>query len=230
MANPPSPSADPVRPVAGQPKSNAWRNVAIGCGAVALLFVIAVGVGVWYVAANLTTFASNMVGGAMVQMVEDTHLPPEQKERIVARIDQVKLDWQEGRVTNEQLGAIVERLAPLLYVGMVQNYAAGAVAASALPEEEKQQAQRTLDRLARGLVEGTIAPEQVDDIFAPLSAAPPDQGVDPKPTPTQEEIRAMLDAAYAAVEEAGIPDAPYDVNIADAVDQAVEEAVSVPAP
>ena len=62
----------------------------LGCGVVALLLIVAIGIGIWYVTTNIRTIASELIGTVAVKSVEQSKLPDDQKARIIARIGQVK--------------------------------------------------------------------------------------------------------------------------------------------
>ena len=196
----------------------------LGCGVVALLIIVAVGIGVWYVTTNIRSIASDVIGAVVTNSVEQSKLPEDQKARIIARIAQVKEDFKAGRITDQQAEQVFENLmeSPLLPLGAVEFYEEHYIKSSELSDEEKQAAVRSLERFARGIAEEKTEKQAVDEVIAPISEAQSDGERKLKENPTPDELRAMVKLAKAHADEANIPDEPFTVNVADELDRAID--------
>ena len=196
----------------------------IGCGAVAVLMVIGVAVGVWYVANNIRTIASNIAETVVIESVKDSKLPQDQKDRIVARVSQVKEDFQAGKISDEQVEQVFKNLAasPLLPLGAVEFYEEHYIKPSELSEEEKTAAIRTLERFARGVYEEKIPRDDIDKVTAPISEKNAQGEQELKDDPTADELRSMLKLAKERADKANVPDEPFEVNVADELDRAID--------
>lgn len=204
----------------------------IGCGVVALVCLIGLVAAVWWAASNWQNLAADLGTYGASQMVEASDLPADQKTRIVARLNQVNSDFQAGRITAEQLGRVVETAmqSPLLHLGMVEFAEQRYLAPNPdLTEEEKQAGRRSLERFARGIYEGKLAPEAFDQIAAPMMTTDSAGEQHLKDNPTADEVREMLRLANEAANEVAVPDEPFEINIADEFDRAVDQALAEPA-
>ena len=201
----------------------------LGCGAVALLLVIAIGIGIWYVASNFREIASNLAETVVVESVKESKLPQDQKDRIIARVSQVKEDFQAGKISDEQVEQVFENLAasPLLPLGAVEFYEEHYIKPSELSDEEKTAAVRTLERFARGVYEEKIPRGAIDEVTAPISEKNAKGEQELKDKPTADELRSMLKLAKERADNAKIPDEPFEVNIADELDRAIDAGLAV---
>ena len=202
----------------------------LGCGVVALLLIVAIGIGVWYVTTNIRTIASNVLSSVVTSTVEQSKLPDDQKARIIARIGQVKEDFQAGLITDQQAEQVFDNLmeSPLLPLGAVEFYEEQYIKPSELSEEEKQAAYRSLQRFARGVYEDKIPREAIDHVLEPVSEKEPvadkegDRGRELKNKPTADELREMIKRAQQHADEAKIADEPFQVNVADELDRVID--------
>ena len=98
---------------------------------------------------------------------------------------------------------------------------------SDLSDEEKADALLTLQRFARGVFEKSIPQKALDEITAPIKVGPVGQQ-ELKETITTDELKALIEAARARADEAGVPNEPFEVNIADEIDKAIDAALGKP--
>lgn len=114
---------------------------------------------------------------------------------------------------------------PILHVGMVMLAEEKYVKPSGLSDEEKADARRTLDRLARGVHEKKISETELEQVGAPITVTKPDGSTELKETVTDEELRAFLKLARDKADEHEVPDEPFDVNIAEELEKAIDSAL-----
>ncbi|MEO1584684.1 MAG: hypothetical protein AAFR96_08950 [Planctomycetota bacterium] len=234
-----------------KPKSGRGKFIAVGCLSVVLvvLFSLAVGTAVvisnWpAIEARLKAFASGEVTELMANGIRDTDLTPEQKEQLVARIEVMGDEFEEGTLTLDDLTKIGEMLetSPLLAVGIVSAMNKVYIEPSELTREEQSAAMRLNDRLARGIFEKRIDPSELEPVLEPLSN--PD-GVqvssssgsegrvgsfrindlkDPD-TITAGELRQYMANAASLLEQKSIADEPFEIDVVEEFDKLIESAI-----
>ena len=68
----------------------------------------------------------------------------------------------------------------------------------------------------------------LQEVMAPIAITTPDGKMTPKDNPTDDEVRQFLAAAKQKADEAGIPDEPFELDIAAEFDKAVDQALAGP--
>lgn len=195
---------------------------------IAGVVLLALGVGV--VLMNLRSIGARIAAYAVKKAVEQSDLPANQKAGLIARVDQLREDFVEGRITDEQLKRIgLEVLeGPLLPVGVVLFIEQEHVAKSGLSAEEKAEAKVTLRRLSRGVIEKTIPLRAIEPMFAGISA-PDEQGKSHiKKHLTDTEIRDFLTLAQREVDKAKVPSEPLEIDLVKELDAAIERGMKEP--
>lgn len=216
------------------PQASPGRKDGGGCFKGCMIWVVA-GVLVLVVAAglvllNLRSIGSRIAAYVVKRAVEQSDLPADQKRGLIARVDRLREDFVEGRITDEQLKRIGDEVleGPLLPVGMVMFLDQEHVAKSGLSEVEKSAAKLTLRRLSRGFIEKTIRPASLDAVFATISG-PDEQGKRQiKKHLTDTEIRDFLTLAEREVEKAKVPVEPLEIDLAKELDAAIERGMKEP--
>lgn len=205
------------------PKKSGGRGCLI---AIAVSLLIVIGVGVW-IALSIKGWAAWGMKTAAVSMVNESQLPAEQKAAITTRVEQVTADWKAGKITNDQLGHIMEEITegPILPLGLVGLADQMYVEPSALTPEEKAAGRRSLQRFARGVIEETIKKDAVQELLDIVSFKNPGGGTQMKQTLTPAELQSLLTAAKTHADKANVPDEPYTINYAGELDRAVQRAM-----
>lgn len=207
-----------------RPQPSGCRNFALGCGcAIGCLLLVAVGIGVW-VALNWKNWAADLGKKVAADAVAKSTLPAEDKARILKRINQLADDFKAGKVSTEQLGRVMEQIAksPLLPLGLVMAADEKYVKPSGLTDEEKDAGRRTLQRLARGAFEKSIPENDTQEVMKLLTDRQPDGSEQLKEHLTDDELKAFLEKAKEKADSANVPDEPFEVNIADEIEKAID--------
>lgn len=190
-----------------------------------VLVLIGIGVGVW-VAISWKGWAADFARTVTKEAVGQSQLPQDQRDRIVARIDGVATDFENGKVTLEQLTGVFERVAqsPLLPLGLIAGVDKKFVEGSTLTAEEKVVGRRSMERFARGVAEGKIDRDKLEDTIAPITTADPNQPEQRrlKESVTLEELKTFFERAKSQADKAEVPDEAYTVNIADELDKVID--------
>ncbi len=204
------------------------KAAGIGCLIIALVALIA---GI-FVAIYLKDILAGTARWIATVAVEKSKLPQEQKQAIIEQIDRLIDDYKEGRITEDHLKHVLQQISesPLLPLGAVMYMEHQYVTPSGLTPAEKEKAKLTLQRLARGVFEEKIPEQAIQQIVLPLSEVDEDGDMDLKDTVTDEELRQFLQMAQDKVEEAGISQEPFVVNIADEIRKAIDNALQEPPP
>lgn len=196
--------------------------------ALAVFLVLVIGGGIFIAMSYKGWLATGMTAFTK-QIVNDSNMPQDQKDRVVAKVASIGDDFKNGKITFAQLGQVMEAIAegPILPLGMTAALESQYIKPSALTADEKTAATRTLERLARGIAEKKIKMDDVKLIVAPISQ--PSSGKEFRLKPanqvTPDQLRAVLADAKKRADDAQVPDEPYTVNVADALDEAVKQAL-----
>lgn len=207
-------------------------KVLTGCLiAAGIVLAILVGLGVW-AAMSWRGWVSGGITSVTSEMLKESELPQEQKDRVLARVDGVAKDFKDAKITMAQLGQIMGKISegPLLPLGIVWAVESQHVTNSALTADEKAEGKLNLQRLARGVFEKKIPKNNLQTVIAPISTPGPNGQPQMKQKVTIEELRAFLANAKAEADKAEIPNEPYTVDVATEVDNAVNEVLGTTAP
>ncbi len=233
---------DDGMPMDERKSGGAGKYIAIGCLSVVFIAIVGMVItGVW-VANNWKTWASDATTTIMANGIRDTELPLEDQRALIARVELVGEEFKSGALTLDEVQLIGETLleSPLLTLGVVEGMSKVYIEPSALTEEEKATAKRLTDRLGRGMYDKRIAPEELEGVLKPLSNEEQtvqirrnDEGrvvsfqLDLKPPEqvTADELRAFMAEAESLLEQKAIPDEPFEVDIIEEFDRAIEAAV-----
>jgi hypothetical protein len=197
--------------------------------------------GVWYVATNVDRWLVGLGREAIVAMIEDAEIPAEEKKEVTAQVDRVVKAYQDRKINQADLERVLTGLeeAPAMKVltlyGLDDLYLTG----SDLTEAEIKEGRRLFERGLRGVYEGKFTEDE-------LYAALPDQvgfgpdfidETDPeklreqitlvvdaaaKPI-TQDDVRESLITLKVMVDNARIPDEPFQLDIGDEVKKIVDD-------
>ncbi len=214
-----------------KPKSSGGcGKVAIGCGIAVLIVVIIVALGAWYVANNWRSLASSGVAAAVNSAVEQSPLPDEQKQAITTRVDQIKQDFADGKITLEQIVNAMEavNIEGLIVAGMTQYVASGIIEPSSLSDDDKTDARQALNRVAHGVLEGQIYQSQVQQALDPVLVKSNSGDWQFKPSPSEADLLKVTENASALADQAGVSEDVEEVDFAERVGEAFDQALGQP--
>lgn len=204
----------------------------IGLGFVLLGGVVCVA-GVWYVASNLDKWVVGIGREAIVAGINDSELPQEEKAEVITQVDRLVTAYKERKIDQADLERVFTELqdAPALKAlalyGIDEQFLAGAN----LPEAELEQGRRTFQRALRGVYEGKISDEVLYNVL------PGDEGESVRLASTnpvesnagesdaEDDLRLTLAKLKVIVDNASIPDEPFQLDIGDEVKKLVDRAL-----
>jgi len=204
------------------------RVVSIIC----LALILLCGGVVTYVYLNFRGLAAGLLRGPVLEKLRTADLPADQKTEIAAVIDRLSLDFRESRLSYSQFAEVFDRLERGPFFLLLDIESAKVRCLQALPATgpERQAATRTLERLQRGLVEGRLSAEKVQDVLSSIRASGPGNDQPLKDALTREEALAVIEKARRETNTANVPADPYAINFAETFRRAaLGEAASQPA-
>ncbi|MBC7854022.1 MAG: hypothetical protein IAF94_11340 [Pirellulaceae bacterium] len=226
---PPKPYPDPSKT---SPPSRSMAPCLIGCGVTGLAMLLICGGTVWYVTTNLKNIATNLVASTVKQSIDASEMRAEDKQELNAQIDRVAEGFKKNKINGEELGQVMEGLtkSPLFVVLIVYGVTHEYINRPGLDPAEKAEAERTLQRIARGTAEGTIEGEDLEKPFSTISQDPnqpmqPGQPPQTKQQLSDGDLKKFLADLKTLADEKEIPDEPYELNVGKEVKRIVDEAV-----
>ena len=149
-----------------EPRKTKGVSLLIGCLAVfGVCVLMCAGIG-FYLYSNATQFIVQGARTATEAMLRDSGLPNEERQSIMEQFDRVATAYEEGEITAQEMGEIMQDLAesPLISIVIFQAIDAKYLSSSGLSEEEVADAKRTLSRVVRGVQEEKLTKEDVDKL------------------------------------------------------------------
>lgn len=194
--------------------------------ATGILLLLIIGGGI-FVAMNWKGWVATGTRSATQAILDESQLPADQKQKVLAKVNEVAADFENGKLTTQQLGKIAEELAqsPLMPLAVVYGIEEKHIKPSSLPKEEKEAGRLALERASRGIVEKSIAPQAIKDIMAPVTIQGPNNQMQMKQVVTDEELRQFFKNAKTRADEAKVPNEPYKINVGDELAKAIDTAL-----
>jgi len=196
--------------------------------------------GVWYVASNVEGWLVSLGREAIVAVVNESELPAEEKQEVIAQVDRVAAAYKEKKINQQDLERFMTDLqeAPAMQALALYGIDEVYLSEANLPEAELAAARRTFQRAIRGVLEGKISEDA-------LMAALPDEapqmnfgaagngklkpedinlvGNTPSDEVIDDNLREMLAKLKVTVDNAQIPDEDYQPDIGDEVKKLVDK-------
>jgi hypothetical protein len=166
----------------------------------------------------------------MNQAIDEMNVPEQEKAEMKAQVDRVAIAFREGRISQEQMGMLVQKMmqSPLVTTMMVSVVEREYFAKSGLSDEEKAQGRQTLQRFLRGSFDEKINQQEADAVLEHVSDRGPNGQWDLKERVSDEELRAFLAAAKEAADKAEIPDQPAAIDPSEELKRIIDEALAEP--
>ncbi len=199
----------------------------IGCLGTLLVMVLVCGGVAWWG----YTYGPGMLAGqfrdAMVQVVNESELSPEDKQEVIKQINRVVDKYRSGEINGEQLVKVLQELgeSPVMAVVMLYAVEEKYIKPSGLSAEEKEAARLTLQRVLRGVVEKKINPDSLQSAIDMVMEPGGGEQKKIKEQLTDDELKAFLAELKKHADEAEIPEEPYEVRIGQEVKDAVDRAL-----
>jgi hypothetical protein len=223
-----------------QSGSGCLWGILIGClGTVVVCGLLCAGA-VWYVQNNAGKWVAGIARQAIVATINGSEIPDAEKTEVIAQVDRVINDYKAGKINEEDLTRLMEEFqsSPAFLLISAWGLEKAYLEPSGLPEEEKTQGRRTIQRAFRGLCEKKITQEQFQAVAPQFEQGAQldieDDGPVVKNNPgqpdklTDEQVQTMLADLKKLADDAGIPDEPFEIDIGDEVKKTVDQALLLP--
>lgn len=217
-------------------------NWLMGCGiALAVVLLLVIG-GVVYVSMNIRGWTASGMDKAFTAMVDQLPLEDAEKARTQIVVDDFIARFRDGSVSMQQLAMVFKEVteSPVLPAGVAMAVGQAYFGPSGLDQAEKMEGRTQMLRIAHGLKNQSIKPEDLPSLFGPLEATTGGPDViqfdlngtqvrlkSPKIT-TDEELRAFIEHARASADAAGLSPTPPAFDLAVELDRAIRRAMGEP--
>lgn len=216
-------------------------GVLAGCLiALGIVLLIVIGLGI-YAAMNWKTWAASAARAMVDTVMVELNLSAEQQAQVRAEVDLLATDFENGNLSLQEFGKVMEEIAesPLIPAAVVLGANAAYITPSTLSEDEKVDARRQIDRLARGIVDEELSADQINTALAAISKQQGSSSSgsveyrggtvnvelqEPRNV-TPAELRQFIEDARSVADEAGIPDEAFEVDFAVELRRAVDRAL-----
>jgi hypothetical protein len=197
----------------------------IGCLVIAAVAMVLFALVLYWISRNWRGWTSETGSQVVMQIVNESDLPQQEKDEIEIQVDRVADAIRDGDMSFEQMGAIFEKLtrSPVLSTIIVSTADAKYINKSGLTDDEKAQARATVHRFVRGAMDGKIDEASVEQALEHIGDRQPDGRWQLKDSVTDEELRAFLTVARMEADEANVPDEPEAFDPSDEVKQIIDE-------
>ncbi len=228
--------------------ANAWRtarrgNWLIGCGVALALIVIVIGAIGIFVAMNWRSWASSGLDSALTALVTNLPLDEAQREQTQAVVDDFLARFEDGEVSLAQMGVLMEEISksPVVPAAIALGVGESYYEKAGLEERAAAEGRRQLARVAHGITEGTIDPQELATALGPIrSGADLDEAVmfnfptfqvriKTSDAVTPEEMLAVTERARSVADAHAVAEHPPAFDLAGALDAAIRKAIGEPA-
>lgn len=209
-------------------KGSTARTCLMGClFAFLAMAVIAVIAGIW-ISRNWKDLASNVGSAALKQTIEQTELPPEERDEIYIQIDRVAAAFRDGQLDGIAMERLMRNLveSPLMTMIAASAIDKKYIAVSGLDDAEKAAAQVTLQRYLRGAIDDKFTQQEIDAAMRPVADQKGPGEWELRERVTDDELRQFLKIANEQADAAGIPDEIEAVDPSDEFKRIVDEALA----
>jgi hypothetical protein len=197
-----------------------------------LLVLLSCGGAIWYVTVNAKNLATTFIAQAVKQTIEGSQMRAEDKKEVIAQIDRVAEGFKQNKINGEELGKIMEGMgkSPLMVVLIVYGVTYDYINRPGQDPAVKSEAERTLQRIARGVAEKKITGDDLEEPFSSISQdsdqpRQPGQPPQPKQQVSDEDLKKFLADLKMLADEKEIPDEPFELDVGKEVKRIVDEAV-----
>jgi len=201
-------------PIEAKPKSKT-TSWLIGCTIAIFATGLLCAGGAWFGFKILKEKTIEMAHEGLTTMVDESGLPESQITSMKADIDRLRDAALDGRINFEGVEGLEVEFERVISLGIVQWYSVAVIESVTMPEDEKADARRTMERLARGIQDGTLELRDVDGFHVEVD----EEGADGW---SVEDVRTDVARVKTVVDAAGIPDEPFQADVAAEFSQLID--------
>lgn len=232
------------------PTKSRWVPWIIGCGIGFLLLSCLCAGGLWYGFLRFERFAADKVREMLVMTIHGAGIDAAEAEEMVGHVDRLRAAYEDDQVDLTEITPFFdEEPQRFLYIAQAQALARRVRACAELTPEEKDGAERSLQRFQRGLYEDRIPQWTARDVLAELFPiqigespfkltvdgkavgdieryeSPPRPATDPD-EPEATRLRRTLERVRVEVDLAKIEDEAWTIDVGEAFGRLVDETIA----
>ena len=213
-----------------KPKRSAWATCLIGCLVILLVLLVLGIVLIYWVSRQWRGWAADTGSQVVKEMIAQSELPEQEKADINIQVDRLATAVRENRISMEQGTQLVQNLikSPLMTSFMVSAIDKAYFAKSGLSEAEKAAGRITLQRFARGMIDETISEQGIEAAMKHVATKDSRGNWKIRQQLSDADLRAFLDAAKSAADDAGVAEQPPQFDPSDEFRRIVDEALAQP--
>jgi hypothetical protein len=206
-------------------KRSAWTTCLIGCLAAFGVMLICIALVGFWVMRHWRGWAADGLAQVVDQGINATQLPDDEKQEVKVEVNRVVEALRDGRLSGEQAVKIFDRLmtSPLMPAFVVLAADRMYFEKSGLSDDEKAEGRITLQRFARGTIDGKIPEASMDSVLTHVADRKADGSWEPRENVSDEDLRAALAAAKSHADEAQIPAEPEAFDPSDEIKKVIDE-------
>lgn len=196
------------------------------CGGLVVLAILCAG-GSWFGAGYAKDEMASLLKEGVAESMEKTELSPEQRQGINAQTERLEAaikGWgiMEAIEHLENLEPQQDELENFGFHIILVGYGSYILPHTAMPEEERDAGRRILQRYARGIDEGKLRLNDNDGSWDLQGRQDDGNEIEFD----VDEVRRHLASLATKVDEVGIPDEPYEVDLANKLEQIVDALIA----
>ncbi len=208
-------------PVVTKKSESKAFNWLLGCGiAIVVVGVLCAG-GSWVAFQWGKQKMIDFVYESASAVIEETQLPQPQIDSMMVDLNRLKEAAEDGNIEWDKLEGLEDDIARVGALGGMRLYEIHVIEKTeGITEEERDDARRQVQRLARGIHEGDISVRELQGLDVRFDKDDREGGYDP------EDLKRDIAKVRRIVDAAKIVDEPFDVDVAgrfrDLVDDVIE--------
>jgi hypothetical protein len=218
--------------------SSSWllssRRGGIGKGcliASGIVLALIVAIVIW-VAMSWKGWTASLMRQSTTGIVQKSSLAADQKAAVISRVDALTKDFEDGKITTEQFGNVMKALAesPIMVSGAVYGMDKAHIEKSGLAKEEKDALRLELQRIARGLSDGSLKPQNLQAVIDTVSEPDAFGNKQMKQKMTDADLKALLAKAKETADGAKVSNEPFTIDIVHEIDKVIAKGLGRPEP
>lgn len=180
------------------------------------------------------------VNAALTGALAESNLSPQEQAEVLVEVDYLMDEFVAGTVSLVELTKVIEQIVegPVLPAAMVAGTYSEYVESSQLSEEEQADAEIQLSRVARGISEGLIELDQLDEILEPIAPGPGEKTQSQfnvnnttitlavREDVSDDDLYRLIENLRVAADAHDIAAEKYEIDVSDEVAKAIQAALN----
>jgi len=204
------------------------RGCLKGCLVALGVILLLIAVVTFWIVQNWRGWTVRLIAHTVDESMEAANLPHEERVQVRAEMNRVFDAFQAGTLSARQLEilSIAFAQSPLMTSIVVSAVDAQYLNRSGLTEEEKAIGSQTLRRFVRGVVQGEIEEQKVDEVLVHIADQRPDGNWHFRDKASDEELRSLLEVAKRHADAAEIPEEAEVFSPSEEVRRIIDQALA----